>query len=117
MPTPLDDDRPETDKRTTYPVFRAIGYLALMLLGEVAFEYWFTRQLSSYSLRPILAGFFFPVLISTILELLRCLLRRFKQRKEGVWLNNDPLWFQIIEGAMAIWILFLLATFIRLHLP
>lgn len=117
MHDPLDDEQAQSAAAnaglSTHPILRAVIYLLLILLGELAFEYWFTRQLSVYSIRPILSGFFLPLLISTGLEVFRWWFRR---RKGEPAAAHDPLWFQIVEGAMAIWILFLAAAFIRLYL-
>ncbi len=117
MHDPLDDEQAqgsaENADLSPRPVLRAVFYLLLILLGELAFEYWFTRQFSRYSIRPVLSGFFLPVFISTGLEILRWWFRR---RRGELTTAHDPLWFQIVEGAMAIWILFLAAAFIRLYL-
>lgn len=119
MQSPLDEDlktAPDRKGLSTRPVLRAIGYIIVMLGGELAFEYWFTRQLSIYSIRPILSGIFLPVLISAGLELLRWWRYRVRVRRGAQLPPRDPFWFQVVEGAMAIWLLFLLAAFIRLFL-
>ena len=119
MPSPLDDDEIPVngkDALRTKLVWRAVAYGVIMLAGELAFEYWFTRQLSVYSIRPILTNLFLAFFISAALEAFRWWRYQSRLSRGGEVLPRDPFWFQVVEGAMAIWLLFVAAAFIRLFL-
>ncbi len=120
MQEPLDQDWTKKEKNNTrltrHPVRKAIFYLCLMLLGQLGAEYWFTRTWSIYTIRAVLEGVFIPLLISTLLEAFRWWRHRRREALKQAPLPRDPFWFQLIEGAMAIWLLFLVAAAARIFL-
>lgn len=111
LPDPKDE--PDLSKRR---LRRAIIYLLIMLLGQVLIEYWFTRSLSIYSIYFVFTGVLYPLLVSAGLEAYRWWRHRKKEQRFGQSIPRDPFWFQLIEGGLAIWLLFLVAILIRLFL-
>lgn len=117
MAEPLDEDLLPEDKNehglTSLPVRKASFYLLVMLLGQLAIEYWLTRQIGVYSIPYVLTGVLYPLLISTGLEAFRWWRHRRKEQRRAELIPRDPFWFQVLEGGMAIWMLFLAAILIR----
>ena len=107
----IDKDFVATEPRiTTNTRFRAIIYLVIMLAVGVGFIYY------KYKFRTLDPDYFkaafsdssifiFQALIlSLILETFRCFFRKRKFKKTGIISKADPFWFQVIEGAFALWI-------------
>ena len=109
MKAPLDEELTQgqtlSSKLTRRPVLRAIIYLLLMAAGQVGIEYWLTRVLSFYSLQIVLRQLAIPLLISLGLEVFRWGLHRWQEKKADHEIPRDPFWFQVLEGAFAIWLL------------
>lgn len=118
MKAPLDEELAEkqlhSTKLTQRPVLKTCWYLSMMLLGQLGFEYWLTRTLSIYSIRPVLTDVLLPIAISLPLEALRWWLHRRREQKAEAPIPRDPYWFQVMEGSFAIWLLFKLAIAIRI---
>ncbi len=118
MKSPLDEElskeQPRQLKLTANLVLKSCLYLLLMSLGQLGFEYWLTRTLSVYSIRPVLYDLLLPIAVSFMLEACRWLLHYHRQQKTGITIPRDPYWFQVLEGGFAIWLLFKLAVFIRI---
>jgi len=111
----LDDDllnngKKVIDKRTKNLSKRTIIYLIIMLLGSYIIFYLEYRN----SLIP-LSFFYYKemtitrivvcFILSFILESFRFSVRKLKSKNSDILTLVDPFWFQIIEGAFAIWIL------------
>jgi len=114
-------DRPNlsqtsTDNLSRNPIRRSILYLVTMFLGGV-FYYSFEdygqtlpRQerviyLFIHSLKLMILS----ISLSLVLEIFRLILRKWKEKKTGEKEIRDPIWFEVLEGGMGIWVLFIIA--------
>lgn len=112
----LDEDevnnrKKAIDKRTKKPIQRAAIYSAIMIIvgyGFMCFEYQDTLLNTDFSFYMTLnlSAIFFCFVISFILESFWFLIRKFRRKKADIITLVDPFWFQIIESAFSIWILF-----------
>ncbi|MGK0363673.1 MAG: hypothetical protein ACI85O_000726 [Saprospiraceae bacterium] len=115
----LNDGKEVIDKRTHQKILKALIYFSIMLIISFGLIY---SQLRDTPLNQGLTEFIILaigiiivfIIVSFILEFFRFLIRKFKSKKSDVITLVDPFWFQIIEGAFAIWILFTVIKIIQL---
>ena len=108
----------EIIKRETYvtsnKVFQAIAYCAIMILGGSGFIFYRFGfvDLDSVNIKIALSDsavyIVQALVLSFILEIFRFFLRKRKSRRTGIISKNDPFWFQVIEGAFALWIILII---------
>ncbi len=113
--TPLDRiDEQNQAILTTNPLRKAAIYLVVMFFGEFVLKYislvvianMVLKNLFSYLLVSVLMSFGTIFGIIIFVELFRYFWYKRKQRiSNGQLPDKDPLWFQIIESAFALWIL------------
>ena len=106
----IKDSKEIIDKRTQNLTARTLIYLIIMLLGSYAVFYFkFKDTLIPVSLYYYKEMTLYRIIgcfiLSFVLEFFRFLVRKFKRKKPDMIILIDPFWFQIIEGAFAIWIL------------
>jgi len=117
----LNNGKEVIDKRTQKPAQRTLIYFTIMLIVGCGMAFIEFKE----TLFPTGFSFYFGVAISVILislfisfilEFFRFLIRKFKSKKSETVTLTDPFWFQIIEGAFAIWILLTVLKAIQLFL-
>jgi hypothetical protein len=114
----LDNSKKVIDKRTEKPIQRTAIYSAIMIIvgyGLMCFEYRDTLLKADFSFYMTLSFsiIFFCFVISFVLESFWFLFRKFGRKKDDIITLVDPFWFQIIESAFSIWILFTALFVIR----
>lgn len=106
----INNGKEVINKRTKKPLRTSIFYLVSMLMisrGHLYFEYLkplFNPPFSFYinsAIQEIILCF----VVSSILEFFRFLVRKLKKKDHTIIKLIDPFWFQITEGAFAIWII------------
>lgn len=106
----LNNGKEIIDKRTKNLTKNTVTYLIITAIGSLAIFYFEFKDtllplnFSSYKEMTIyrIIG---CLLLSLILESFRFLRRKFKNKESNALTLIDPFWFQVIEGAFAIWIL------------
>ncbi|MFT4601477.1 MAG: hypothetical protein ACI857_001657 [Arenicella sp.] len=96
-------------KTKSYYQNRAIIYVVCMFGGGLIF---FTF-LSEPSFNILLDAFLYTassILTATLLETFRKYRRERKNKKKGIEVEDDPLWFHIIESALSLMILLLILS-------
>ena len=105
-----------TERLSRKPLRRSTLYLVTMFLGGM-FYYSFDDygqtlprvERATYILIHALKTMALSIALSLVLELFRLILRKWKEKKTGEKERRDPIWFEVLEGGMGIWILFMIA--------
>ena len=118
----LDDDfrkenLEDSPTLSTHLKTKTAVYFLVMLAGNFAYDFY---QLGGiflsiwWMLGQAFEQIFGLIFISLVLEIVRYFFHKRKEKKAGRTLLRDPFWFQIMEGAFAIWLLFSLVKIFSL---
>jgi len=117
----FDEKRENLNKKTQSIVLKTIIYFIIMLSFDFVLVYF---KYNKISVEPdlllytttVIIGIGTCIVISSILELFRFTRRKRKKKQLDTAILTDPFWFQVIEGAFALWILFTVVNIIMLVL-
>jgi len=103
------------EKLNRNPLRRSVLYLVSMFLGGVFFysfeDYGQTlprQERVIYIFIHSLKIMIWSISLSLVLEIFRLILRKWKEKKMREKEIRDPLWFEVLEGGMGIWVLFMI---------
>lgn len=103
------------DNRSKNVSAKATVYIASMLIFSVLLI-WMTK--TPFVFFSIMLSIFIsigiPLLIASLVEVIRKFRREKKQKQTGIRTLKNPLWFEILESAFSIWLLMALVSAIPL---
>lgn len=107
----LDDLKGKAEQKdlSTQMYTKAALYIGIMVLGEIIFYFLLGRSIFPIYLTVGLS-ICYALSLSLILEFIRYGLHKWKEKRKDIIIKRDPFWFQVVEGAFSIWLLFLVVT-------
>ena len=104
------------DKLTSRLKLRTVLYSIVMLIGGLIYAPSLAVPYRLHFIKSALPFILFCMIISLVLELIRLLFRKIKEKRRGKKIVTDPFWFLIFEGGFSIWLLFIFTTIILKYL-
>lgn len=107
----INNSKEVIDKRTNNLGKKTLIYGIIMLLGTLGlmyFKYRNTLLNFDFTFYPtmVIGIIILCITVSFVLEFFRFVVRKLKRKNPDKLTLLDPFWFQIMEGAFAIWIFF-----------